>query len=71
MRFFLHFPIPNSEFGIFDCCLNFMSKSSKYSTTDDIDELEALSERLAIDLRKNIRNLVGKMYTNHDRSHFN
>ena len=35
-----------------------MSKTDKYQTREDIDELENLSERLALDLRKHIRGLV-------------
>lgn len=34
-----------------------MAKSAKYSSKEDVDELEGLSERLAIDLRRNIRAL--------------
>ena len=34
-----------------------MSKTDKYCAREDIDELENLSDRLASDLRKNIRAL--------------
>jgi hypothetical protein len=35
-----------------------MSKSERYGAKQDVDELEVLSEKLAVDLRKNIRQLV-------------
>jgi hypothetical protein len=35
-----------------------MSKADRYTSKSDIDELDTLSEKLAADLRKSIRNLV-------------
>jgi len=35
-----------------------MSKSDKYSAKESVDELEFLSERLTLDLRKHIRAMV-------------
>lgn len=33
-------------------------KSDRYSTKDDTDELEVITDKLAVDLRKSIRQLV-------------
>ena len=35
-------------------------KSDKYSARQDVDEFEAISERLAADLRRSIRHLVSE-----------
>jgi hypothetical protein len=35
-----------------------MSKADRYSSKNDIDDLDTLTEKLAADLRKSIRNLV-------------
>ena len=37
-------------------------KSDRYSTKDDTDELEVITDKLALDLRKSIRQLVTSLY---------
>lgn len=39
-----------------------MSKQDRYSSKSEIDELDSLTEKLAADLRKSIRNLVSCNY---------
>lgn len=38
-------------------------KSDRYSAKDDTDELEVISDKLAVDLRKSIRQLVSQVIT--------
>jgi hypothetical protein len=45
------------------CLLLRMSKADRYSSKTDIDDLDTLTEKLAADLRKSIRNLVRHINT--------